>query len=377
MRCDALPSLVSQLEIVPAGFVTSCSKSCAGLNGPGPPGAGTLVEHLGAAEPLDSDLVAYVTLRRLGRAVKGQVSVEYWKSSPYFVNFCDGYQLAERLRRDLKDVQKRMDLLPLLRETQRLDPDDVRTYAQIDYGNARLRRLAADTVDASWWKLLRIPPSLPYLAPAGPYAEPFARNVTKRLIFSSWTATPTAVASLLSYEADRRIAEGTRLTERTAEARRSLAGRLTYRLDSSGLPQAMTTLALFWPMPHLAALADPLDHARREGAAVDTFSAEALVADQLAVQLPAGETSRAASSEAWYWAAALQMQGSLPAALAAGDPLSRDTVLLGLSGQSEPAEDDAEDSAWQQPTSRPPSAPSRATLISPRHHPISPSRWHA
>lgn len=309
-------------------------------------GGGMLAEHLDTAAPLDEDdLVGYVALRRLAHAVEGQVSVEYWKSAPYFVNFCDGYQLAEHLRRDLRDPQKRMELLPLLRATQQLDPDYVRTYAKIDYGNARLRRLAADTIDNGWWKLLWIPPSLPYLAPAGPYAEPFAQGVTKRLIFSSWTATPTAVASLISYEADRRITEGTRLTENTAEARRSVAGRLIYRLDPSGRPQAMTTLALFWPMPGLAALADPLRHARREGAPVDASAAEELVAGELAAHLPAGDTSRAAASDAWYWAAALRRPRSLPAPLTAGDPAARETVLRGMSGQSEPAEDDAEDSS--------------------------------
>ena len=60
-----------------------------------------------------------------------------------------------------------------------------------------MRALAARTVDAGWWKLLWVPPSLPYLQPGGPFAEDFARSVTKRLVFSSWAATPTAVATLL------------------------------------------------------------------------------------------------------------------------------------------------------------------------------------
>ena len=308
-------------------------------------GAGMLAEHLDTAGPLDDgDLVDYVTLSRLARAVQGQVSVEYWKSAPYFVNFCDGYQLAERLRRDLKDPRRRMDLLPLLHATQRLTPDGIRAYTQIDYGNARLRRLASGTVDAGWWKLLWIPPSLPYLLSGGPYAEAFASDVTKRLMFSSWTATPTAVASLLSYEADRRMAEGTRLTENTAEARRSLADRLTYRLDGSGRPQAMTALALFWPMPGLAALADPLLHARREGAPATTSAAEESVAGQLASRLPPGETSRAAASDAWYWVAALRTPGALPDTLDPADPASYETVMQGLTRQPA-AQDDSDDPA--------------------------------
>ena len=40
---------------------------------------------------------------------------------------------------------------------------------------------------------------------AGPYASIDATTVTKSLIFSSWVAAPSAIASLLSYEVERQI----------------------------------------------------------------------------------------------------------------------------------------------------------------------------
>jgi hypothetical protein len=289
---------------------------------------GMLTERTDTGGQLDADdLAGYVALRRLAQEVDGQFSVEYWKSAPYFLNFCDGYQLAERLRRELKDPERAETLRPLVARTCSLDPDAIRAYKKIDYGNARLRGLGADTVDANWWRLLWIPPSLRYLTPGGPYAEDFAEAVTKRLIFSSWAATPTAIASLLSYEADRRTSEGHR-TENTPEARRRLADRLSYRLDYSGRPAAMSALALFWPMPGLAALSDPLRFARVAGEAIDPAVAEERLAAELANRLPAGETSDASASEAWYWAAALRIPGALP------DGLRDEQLRWGMGGHS-------------------------------------------
>lgn len=273
------------------------------------------------------DLSSFVAMRRLAKQVGGQFSVEYWKSAPYFINFCDRYQLAAYLRRDLKDPGKANQLKPLVEQTQRLDPEALRVYAKVDYGNARLRRLAADTVDAGWWQLLWIPPSVSYLTAAGPYAEGCAQTITKRLIFSSWAATPTAIASLLSYEADRRIAEGSRLSENSTEARRRLSSdRLTYRLDESRQPSTMAAFALFWPMPELAEAADPLRYAREAGTAVDAQAAQVRVAAEISARLPAAD-------EAWY-AAALQLPGACPEGLAS------EQIVAAMGGQASESGDD-------------------------------------
>lgn len=279
-------------------------------------------ERTDAAGELDAeDLAGFVAMRRLARAVGGQFSVEYWKSAPYFINFSDRYQIADHLRRDLKDPGKAEQLRPLVEKTQRLNPEAIRAYARVDYGNARLRRLAADTVDAGWWQLLWIPPSLPYLTAGGPYADAFARTVTKRLIFSSWTATPTAIASLLSYEAERRIAEGSRLTENTAEARRRLsADRLTYRLEESVRPSTMPSFALFWPMPGLAELADPRRFAREAGGPVDASAAQSRLAAEIAGRLPEEDS-------VWY-AAALRMPGARP------EGMTSEQIVHAMGGQA-------------------------------------------
>jgi hypothetical protein len=224
------------------------------------------------------DLTDYVGLRDLARAVGSHVQVEYWKSAPYFVNFLEGYQVGERLKERLKGTQADGALTAALARVSRLDVTAIEQYQPCDMGNARLRALAERTVGNGWWQLLWLPPSMPYTRPEGPYAGDSAQRATKQLVFSSWSATPTAIAGLLSFEADRSLAAGSdRLNENTAAARRRLATLLDYRTED-GRPGAMSTLALFWPHPGLAKVADvrrsaegsptgPVDAARAERAA--------------------------------------------------------------------------------------------------------------
>src|SRR5206468_201700 len=108
-----------------------------------------------------------------------------------------------------QDEHERQAWMPLLRMTQRLRRRDLSRLREVDCGNARLRALAEETVQRGWWQLLWIPPSLPYYKPGGVYANPEFTHVTKRLIFSSWVAAPTAIASLLSYAAERAILRAT------------------------------------------------------------------------------------------------------------------------------------------------------------------------
>lgn len=281
-------------------------------------GAGMIAEQPSPVHDVRAeDLLGYVNLRRVAEAVEGQFTLDYWKSAPYFVNFMDGYQLAHKIRAEL-DADPGEDssadrLTEMLANAQRLEAVPLRGFSSVDFGNARMRALAAETVEAGWWKLLWLPPSLPYLAPGGAYAEEFAQDVTKRLVFSSWAATPTAIAALLSYEAERRTAEGSRLTTNTPATRRQIAQRLTYRVDSDHRPQAMTTLALFWPNPSLARLTDPLAHARRHQDGPPTArKVLAAAAADVTTSLPTEGRTPSGGPESWYWAAPLRIPGALP-----------------------------------------------------------------
>lgn len=228
-----------------------------------------LVEHVKETDQITaSDLASYVALHRASELVgkprdRGLVTPEYWKSAPYFASFCQGYQLANRLQEN-QTGGVAAQLRQALDGAQLISARDVASFAPLEPASARLRMLVQDTLDQEWWRMLWVSPSLPYFTPGGAFASESARSMTKRLLFSSWGATPTAVASVLSYEAERRIAEGTSYASNTPEARRRIPQALTFPV-SDDRPRRMSTLLLVWPLTRLAAIADPRRLVRESG----------------------------------------------------------------------------------------------------------------
>ena len=207
--------------------------------------------------PTPEDLRGYAALQTFAREIDSPVSLDYWKSIPYFASFMEGYRPGERARNEMERGTATEELKSCILRLRSIDPLAVRAYQQVDYANARLRAFAAETIERDWWKLLWVPPSMPYLVPGGVFSQFSDGSVTKRLIFSAWSSVPTSVASLLSYEAERRTIEGSGLQENTVEARKAVSSRFDY-VTRDGRSASMSTLALFWPHPSLAEIGDPL-----------------------------------------------------------------------------------------------------------------------
>ena len=280
------------------------------------------------------DFLGYVALRRVADAVKAPLSVEYWKSAPYFLNFLSGYRVGEQVRDAMKVPDRRAWLMLLFRGAQRIAKPNVQRFRPLEWANARMRALAEVTLNPDWWRLLWMPPSLPYHRLGGPYESVESTAITKQLIFSSWVAAPSAIASLLSYEVQRRIFTGARgfEIENTPSARAAISSRLDYRMDDER-PASMSALALFWPQPVLASCTDPLD-ATREHA--EPPSVERLLGwaqgRVKAVVGPAGRTGSTASA-VWHWFAPVHAErdGSLASALLGAH---RSTLTEALAGAS-------------------------------------------
>lgn len=248
------------------------------------------VRQLKTASPTASDLREWASLRELGRAVDSPIDLEYWKSIPYFASFMDGYKAADRVKAALSGPEA-AEVGSLLSATRSLDGQAVAAFEPVDLGNGHLRAIAGETLERGWWRLLWVPPTMPYLEPGPVYAPLSDGSVTKHVLFSAWTGVPSAIASLLSYEADRLAAgDRTLLRENTPEARKAVGARLLYRL-AEGRAAAMSTLAIFWPHPRLAELGDPLAATRASGgmvtadtllATVDASLAAGRESDQLA-----------------------------------------------------------------------------------------------
>ena len=282
------------------------------------------------------DFNGFVALRNVADAVRAPLTVEYWKSSPYFFNFLRGYRVGENLRDHMKDPDRRTELMPRFRGAQRISRTDVEQFQPLEWGNARMRALAAETLDQGWWRLLWMPPSLPYHALAGPYASIDPTAITKSLIFSSWVAAPSAIAALLSYEVERQIFTQAGHNVNTPAGRASISSRLDYRMTNNR-PASMSALALFWPQPTLASQTDPLDAVRehRDDPALPSVDRLLRWAQERVENLvgPNGD-NRSTTSAAWYWFTSVRGErNSILASELAAAP--RSAVVDALAGISE------------------------------------------
>jgi hypothetical protein len=256
------------------------------------------------------DVLAYTELQRVARRLDMHDTVEYWKSSPYVLNFMEDYKLKRALHEQLDSDTGHSDLSDLLRSARHLmlSWQDIENYRGLDPRNARLRGLLAQTIDRGLWQLLWLPPSLPYYALEGPFAELAGQSLTKRLVFSRWRVVPKVIASVLSYEAERhafRSFDADALNTEAERERRS--GTLLLRFNlTDGRPTGMPVLALMYPSVTLARHCDPLRLARGSHVTTLTELRAAIRAD-LTERLPAlaqsAEQSESRADEQWYWAA--------------------------------------------------------------------------
>ena len=158
-----------------------------------------------------NDLRDAALTAKIATAVGSYDTVEYWKSSPYILSFSRKYDLRRKLDASLGN--NRSDVLSSLQDcrTHMLQRSHLRKYRRIDPGSARMRGLFTEVLDTGLWRLLWMPPSMPYMRPGGPFAN--IKDASKYLIFSCWNIVPDAIAALCSYEAERRMLGGLRRSE--------------------------------------------------------------------------------------------------------------------------------------------------------------------
>jgi hypothetical protein len=260
------------------------------------------------------DVEQYLALQRIARAVGHEDVLEYWKSAPYLLNFMDDYDFKRKFAATAGNAAEAPVLAEAIASAPSgwLDRHDLERYRALDPGNARLRWLSRDTIERGAWRLLWIPPSLPYYQGQGPFSEPQLQGFTKRLVFSCWRVVPKAVAAVLSYEAERLMIrtfrKGARNTAEARKKRRPLL-RFTFR---EGRPTGMPVLGLIYPCKALADFFDPLALAAISLQVGNTMTLPDLlrqitpqVAALLAPITPARAESGGPVDEAWYWAAPL------------------------------------------------------------------------
>ena len=185
----------------------------------------------------------------------------------------------------------------------------LRLWGSIDPGHAKLRELVGELIDEGLWRLLWMPPTLPYWPLEGPFEG--KEHATKRLLFSTWNLVPDVVSAVLSYEAER-LMMGGRLNsyDKPDEQQRPLL-RLTQ--SAAGVRSRHRLLLLLLPCLPLADRAHPLgappglDRRAWVRARVDE-----LLADP---RLP--NPRDGSVDDRWEWAALLLLDPELPAFLRA------------------------------------------------------------
>ncbi len=254
------------------------------------------------------DIRQYLAADALFRAVGDQDPMPFWKSAPYLAHFMHGYRFDERLNEAIHTPDKMVDALQR-HDAAFLKAATLRSWGTIDPGHAKLRELVRELIGQGLWRLLWMPPTLPYWPLEGPFEG--KEQATKRLLFSAWNVVPDVVSAVLSYEAER-LMTGGRLGsyEKPDEQQRPL---LRLAQSASGVRSRHRLLLLLLPCLPLADRAHPLE-ARAGGdrrtwvrARVDEVLADSGLPDP-----PDGPVD-----DRWEWAAPLLLDPELRAFLRA------------------------------------------------------------
>lgn len=252
------------------------------------------------------DVRDYTGQSAVAAAVGSPDVLEYWRSAPYVFELMEKYHVKRGIEQDLDAGAPRLHGLL----TSRVHRADLQRYGPVDLANPKLRWLADDVLDTGAWRVAWLPPSLPYYSPAGPFAAKGLEGFTKRLVFSAWNVAPKGIATMLSYEVERRLMEAAPAAGRRDYFGERRTGLLAFNKGGDDRLTGMPVLALLYPSTVLARLGDPLSVARELGRTLPLDRSELLTAvrsrvDQALAGLPAGRQGAPRPSGAWYWAAPL------------------------------------------------------------------------
>ena len=192
-------------------------------------------------------------------------TMEFSKSAPYPLSFLHGYKLKEILdiNRDNPEIKAHLEN----NESAWIDYEQIENYKPLGYHkkmptypNGKFRILANECFKDNGELLLWIPPTKPYYKPAGAYRK--TDDFSKILVFSGWAMAPRAIATLLSYEVERRTIANVKLQSKNKHSERENyfstprkpAPLLVYKTTEkeSGTTFQMSNFALTYPSKSLS-----------------------------------------------------------------------------------------------------------------------------
>ena len=258
-----------------------------------------------------SDVRQYLAADALSRAVRGPDPMPFWKSAPYLAHFMHGYRFHDLLVEAIDSPGPSDRIVDALErhDSAFLRAATLGSWGSIDPAHAKLRELVGELIDEGLWRLLWMPPTLPYWPLEGPFEG--KERATKRLLFSAWNVVPDVVSAVLSYEAERLMMGGRLASYENPDLQQRPLLRLTQ--SASRVRSRHRLLLLLLPCLPLADRAHPLaappGQDRRDWvrARVDE-----LLSDP---RLPNPQDG--SIDDRWEWAAPLLLDSELPAFLRA------------------------------------------------------------
>lgn len=128
--------------------------------------------------------------------------IPYSKSAPFPLSFMDNYKVKDDLKEMISKSNKLKEVV-LSATDAWLDFNKISQYKSLGIiPNPSMRELMKHAIENGMYKLLWIPPSLAYYKSEGSFEN--MEHLSKVLVFSKWKMVPRAIASLVSYEAERR-----------------------------------------------------------------------------------------------------------------------------------------------------------------------------
>ena len=260
----------------------------------------------------EQDIKSYLQIQKLLEDIGApfNVPVDYVKSTPYLMSFMRDYQLKRYIEKYFSEHPD--EVRTINRDTFWLKKNSIDKYEKIQSNNARLDRVMEHVFKGNTELLLWVPPSKPYYQPQGVYKN--ANTFSKTLVFSAWEMVPRMLASLLSYEAERKTVGKLAKTNEDKEAhyfntgeKRYPSARMYFSV-SGGSPNAMTLFCLMYPSQFLTKCYDPVDCMNR-GLSLGDIEKE--IKGKIAEKIAKFETTTSGRVDnRWYYVAPLLLDGA-------------------------------------------------------------------
>lgn len=256
----------------------------------------------------EQDIKSYLQLEKLLEDIGApfSVPVDYTKSTPYIMSFMNNYKLKKYIENYFSKHPDEINKMK--KDSFWLKKNSLNKYEKIPNGNARLERLMAHTLKDNAELLLWVPPSRPYYEPQGVFKN--VENFSKTLVFSSWEMVPRMIASLLSYEVERKTVGKLAKTNDVKEVhyfhderKRYPSARLNFKLKNKTIPISMTLFCLLYPSQFLTECYKPIEYIN-SGATLKEIEKE--IKSQISKKLEKNKSPKyGIQDKRWYYLAPL------------------------------------------------------------------------